>query len=312
MFRHLCKEVLLLFPLLFFVSIVAFFLVRCLPVDGATAYLNSIQVPVTQESLSTIRKELGLDEPVFIQYIRWLGQILHGNWGYSYQTKRPVLEELGRSFSYTALLTMATLIWIFVCSSVLGITSALHPNSIWDHCVRFLTSFLSSIPKFWLGFLLIIFFSLKLRLLPVQGAGTWQHLILPSFTLSCSYIAIYTKLLRTQILECSQQPFIFYTHTRGFSKRHIMFHHILPNTLPSLLSSFTIHCGSLFSGSVLVETVFGWPGLGRMCVDAVNARNYPMIQGYILFLCTLFVGINLLSECLCITFSPQYRQEKLQ
>lgn len=312
MLRHLLREMFLLIPLLFFVSIVAFFLVRCLPVDGATAYLNSIQVPVTQESLSAIRKELGLDEPVFTQYIHWLCQILQGNWGYSYQTKRPVLEELGRGFSYTALLTMATLLWIFVCSSVLGITSALHSNSIWDHCVRILTSFLSSIPKFWLGFLLVMFFSLKLGLLPVQGTGTWKHLVLPSFTLSCSYIAIYTKLLRTQILECSQQPFIFYARARGFSKGHIMFHHILPNTLPSLLSSFTMHCGSIFSGSVLVETVFGWPGLGRMCIDAVNARNYPMLQGYILFLCTLFVEINLLSECLCITFSPQYRQEKLQ
>lgn len=232
---------------------------------------------------------------------------MKGDLGYSYQTKRPVTEELRTDLKYTAVLALAALGWVFVLSALLGILSALFAGRLPDRLIRGVTFLGAAMPKFWLGFLLVLLFSLKWRLLPVQGAGELKCLILPSFTLACSFIATYTKLLRNSILEIRNQPFVSYARVRGFSRRQAMFRHVLPNALLPVFTTLGLHFGGILSGAVIVENVFSWPGLGRMCVSAVAARNYPMIQGYILLMAAVFVIANLVSDVACALLNPKLR-----
>ncbi|MCI8505452.1 MAG: ABC transporter permease [Lachnospiraceae bacterium] len=307
MIRYIFKQFLGLIPLLFLVSAAAFFLIRLLPGDPAEAYLNSINAPLTEESLGAVREELGLDLPVPVQYGKWLKQVLKGDLGYSYQTKRPVTKELGTDLFYTAVLALAALGWVFFLSALLGVLSALFAGRLPDRLIRGFTFLGAAMPKFWLGFLLVLLFSLKWKLLPVQGAGELKCLILPSFTLACSYIATYTKLLRNSILEIRNQPYVSYARARGFSRRQAMFRHVIPNALLPIFTTLGLHFGGILSGAVIVENVFSWPGLGRMCISAVAARNYPMIQGYILLMAAVFVVANLISDMACAALNPKLR-----
>lgn len=307
MVRYICRQLLGLLPLMFLVSAAAFFLIRLLPGDPATAYLNSVNAPLTEESLKAVREELGLDKPVPVQYGKWLKQVLKGDLGYSYQTKQPVAEELGTDLAYTGILALTALAWVFVFSGVFGILSAFFADRFPDRLIRGFTFLGASMPKFWLGFLLVYVLSLKWGLLPVQGAGELKCLILPSFTLACSYIATYTKLLRNSILEIWNQPYVAYARVRGFSRRQAVFRHVLPNALLPVFTTLGLHFGSILSGAVIVENVFSWPGLGRMCVSAVAARNYPMIQGYILLMAAIFVIANLISDVASAVLNPKLR-----
>lgn len=307
MLRYIAKQLLGLIPLLFLVSIAAFGMVRLLPGDAASAYLNSINATVTEEALEQVQSELGLDKPVPVQYAKWLGQVLRGDLGFSYQTKRPVTEELGRGLKYTAQLAAAALLWVLVVSAALGILSAWRANRWVDTVIRGFTFLGSAMPKFWLGFLLVELFALHWGVLPVQGATSWAHLILPSFTLACSYIATYTKLLRNEILELQHRPFVRQARARGLSKRQVTLYHVLPNALTPVLTTLGLHLGGILSGSVIVENVFAWPGLGRMCVQAVSVRNYPMLQGYILLMSAIFVAANLICDVACAVLDPQIR-----
>lgn len=307
MFRFICRQAAGLIPLLFLVSLAAFFLIRLLPGDPAAAYLNSINAPLTEESLQTVREEMGLDGPVYLQYIKWLEQALKGDLGNSYETKRPVTEELASDLKYTGILAGTALLWVIFLSAFLGILSARQADGKADMLIRGFTFLGSAMPKFWLGFLLVILFSLKWKLLPVQGASDWKCLILPSFTLACSYIATYTKLFRNRILEVQNESYVIYGRIRGFSQKQVTRRHIIPNALLPVCTALGLHLGSILSGSVIVENVFSWPGLGRMCITAVASRNYPMIQGYILLMAAIFVTANLLSDLACGILDPKIR-----
>ncbi|MCI8995221.1 MAG: ABC transporter permease [Lachnospiraceae bacterium] len=307
MIRYLLKQMLELVPLLFLVSAAAFFLIRLLPGDPATAYLNSVNVPVTEESLQLVREELGLDDSVQVQYVKWLGQVLQGDLGNSYQTKQPVIQELKTDLKYTGILALAALVWVLVLSAFFGILAAEKANSFWDRLIRGFTFLGAAMPKFWLGFLLVLLFSLKWKLFPVQGATSLRCLILPSFTLACSYIATYTKLLRNSILEIKNQPYVAYARVRGFTRKQVIRRHVIPNALLPVCTALGLHIGGILSGAVIVENVFSWPGLGRMCVSAVASRNYPMIQGYILLMAVIFVVTNLISDMACAALNPRIR-----
>lgn len=309
MLRYVVRQLLGLIPLVFLVSIAAFFLVRLLPGDAATAYLNSANIPLTEESVQAVREELGLDRPIYVQYGKWLSDAVRGNLGYSYQTKQLVTAELWEDFKYTGFLTLAALVWIVVLSALFGILSAEYAGRFLDLGIRGLTFLGSAMPKFWLGFLLMAFLSLHLKWFPVMGATSWKHLILPSFTLACSYIATYTKLLRNSILEVRNRTFVRYARARGLSRLQVTFFHVIPNALTPVLTTLGLHLGGIMSGSVIVENVFAWPGLGRMCVEAVAARNYPMIQGYILLMSVLFVAANLFFDIACAALNPWIRLE---
>lgn len=309
MAKYILKRLAGMLPLLIAVSILAFGLVRVMPGDPATAYLNSINAPVTEEALAAVRQELGLDDSLPVQYGKWFGRVLRLDLGVSYMSKRPVVQDLMTGFRYTLLLTGVSLLWVIAVSVPLGVLSARRPGGRADSVIRAVIFLGSSFPKFWLGFLLVELFALKLGILPVQGAAGWKHIILPSFTMACSHIATYTKLLRNSLLENKGRRYVTYARARGVSERRILFAHILPNSLVPVLTSLALNLGGMLSGAVIVENVFSWPGLGRTIVASVAGRDYPMVQGYILLMAVVFVVCNLFADLGCAFLNPRLQLE---
>lgn len=307
MAKYVLRRLAEMIPLLLLVSVAAFVLVRIMPGDAATAYLNSINAQITEEALAKVRAELGLDGPVWLQYIRWLKQVACLDLGVSYMTKKPVLDQLLLGLRYTMVLTGAAAVWIVCLSLPLGIAAGARPGKAADQVIRYLTFLGSSMPSFWLGFVLVELFALKLKVLPVQGAASWRNLILPSATLACSYVAMYTKLVRNGIVENGRRRFAVYGKARGLGSGMILLRHVLPNSLNPIVTTLGLSLGSMLSGSVIVENVFAWPGMGRLIVSAVSGRDYPMIQGYILIIAAVFTLLNLWADMICAAMDPRIR-----
>ena len=207
------------------------------------------------------------------------------------------------------ILTAMSAVWIAVLSLPLGIMAGKRPGSAGDQLIRGITFLGSSMPSFWLGFLLVELFALKLKLLPVQGAETFSHLVLPSATLACSYIAMYTKMIRGGIVENMGRRYAVYGRARGLKKNTVLWRHVLPNALNPVFTTLGLSLGSMLSGAVIVENVFAWPGMGRLIVSAVAGRDYPVIQGYILVIAVVYTLLNLGMDILCAAMNPQIRFE---
>lgn len=309
MLKYTVKRLIELLPLLFLISIAAFAMVRILPVDPATAYLDSVNIPVTEEAVAQIKEELGLDKSLPVQYGIWLSNAVRLDFGVSYLSKRPVTQEMASGLKLTLLLAGVSLLWVVLLSVPLGVISALKSKGITNEIIRVITFLLASIPEFWLGFLMVQFFSLKLGLLPVSGASTVRHIILPSLTLAVSNVASYTKLLRNSLLENISQKYALYAKARGLTKREVLRRHVLPNSLNPIITSLGLSLGGMLSGSVVVENVFAWPGLGQLIVKAVAGRDYPVIQGYVLIIAVIFVLCNFVADLLCSLLNPKIRLE---
>lgn len=307
--KYFLKRILAIIPIMFAVTIVTFLIVRAMPGDASTAYLMAKRVPVTKENLEMAMHTLGLDRPLYEQYFMWLSQILRLDLGVSYMTKMPVAVELAKGFAYTVKLAALALLWLFVFCVPMGILSAAKPGSVIDRITR-VTGFLgSSIPSFWLGFILVQIFAIRLNWLPVSLAGGFKNLILPSATIAAGYIPMYTRILRNSILENKKSPYVVYAKARGIDGRKIFLTHILKNSLIPLVTSLGMNLGGLLCGSVIVENVFSFPGLGRLIVEAIGGRDYPVIQGYILLLALIFILTNLLSDMVCAGLNPRMKLE---
>jgi len=294
-------------PILFGISVLAFILIRLAPGDPAVAYLRLSQVPLTDEALQEMRVRLGLDKPLLVQYGDWLGNILHLDFGRSFVSKQPVLDELLLYFPATLELTLSAVILTVAISLPVGVLSAVYKDGILDGLSRMLAYAGASMPAFWLGYLLIYYLSIKLDLLPVLGRGTILHFVLPSLTLSFAYIATYMRLLRTSMLENLHQPFVLYARARGMEERVIVFRHVLKMALLPVVTAFGMTVGNMLSGAFIVENVFAWPGLGRYFVSAIFHRDYPVIQACILLLGAIFVLCNLLVDVAYAFLDPRIR-----
>lgn len=309
MMKYTVKRLFELLPLLFLISVAAFAMVRILPVDPATAYLDSVNIPVTDEAVAQIKEEMGLDKSIPVQYCIWLSNASKLDFGVSYQSKRLVTQEIASGLKYTLILAGFALLWVVLFSVPLGIISAVRPKGVTNEMIRILTFLLASIPEFWLGFLMVQFFSLKLGLFPVSGASGIRHIILPSLTLAMSNVASYTKLLRNSLLENFSQKYVLYARARGLTRNEVLFRHVLPNSLNPIITSLGLSLGGMLSGAVVVENVFAWPGLGQLIVKAVAGRDYPVIQGYVLIIAVIFIVCNFFADLLCSLLNPRIRLE---
>ncbi|EPZ57446.1 binding--dependent transport system inner membrane component family protein [[Clostridium] sordellii ATCC 9714] len=207
------------------------------------------------------------------------------------------------------MLAATSLLWIFVISIPLGMYSAIHPGKKVDNLSRIFAFVGSSMPTFWLGFLLVQFFSIKLGILPVAGAEKLSNIILPSITLAFGYIPTYSRILRNSLLENMKSPSVTYARARGISERKILFNNVLRNSLIPTITSLGMNFGGMLSGSVIVENVFSWPGLGRVIVGSISQRDYPMIQGYIILMAVIFILSNLLADLACASIDSRIRLE---
>lgn len=307
--KYILKRLITLVPILIGVSIVAFLLVRIMPGDAATAYLTTANIPVTEKNIQIAMTNLGLDKPIIVQYLDWIKNVIQFDLGTSYISKNLVSQELLSSLKYTMMLAATSLLWIFIISIPLGMYSAIHPGKRVDNLSRIFAFIGSSMPSFWLGFLLVQFFSIKLGILPVAGAEKLSNIILPSITLAFGYVPTYSRILRNSLLENMKSPSVTYARARGISERRILFNNVLRNSLIPIITSLGMNFGGMLSGSVIVENVFSWPGIGRVIVDSISQRDYPMIQGYIILMAVIFILSNLLADLACAKIDSRIRLE---
>ncbi|WCH49884.1 nickel ABC transporter permease [Lysinibacillus sp. OF-1] len=298
------KRILTLPFVLLGVSILTFVFIRFVPIEPAEVILRLARVAPTEEAVQALREELGTDKPFVLQYLLWGKGVLQLDFGTSFVSKLPVAHELFAKLPATIELALAAFVLILVFSIPLGIMSALSKYAIIDKIIRFFSILSVSIPTFWLGFLLLYLFSLKLGLFPTNGKGTLAHLVLPSFALALPTIGLFIQFIRSTIQEELQQQYVQYAQLRGLKNSVILIRHVLRNAAIPLTSLLGMTLGSLLGGAVIVEQVFSWPGLGRYLIESITNRDYPVVQCYVLIIAVIYVLTNLCTDVLHRLLDP--------
>ncbi|MCX7843810.1 MAG: ABC transporter permease [Candidatus Bipolaricaulota bacterium] len=306
MLSYFVRRLLVALPTLLGVTFIVFSIVRVLPGDPAQAMAG---VHATQDYIERVRKELGLDLPIHVQYVRFLRGLLRGDLGRSIRTGLPVAQEVWTRFLPTLELTAASLFLTLVVGVLVGILSATKPYSLYDHASMFLSLAGLSLPVFWLGLMLMLLFSVRLGWLPAAGRGGLRHLVLPALTLAASSVALVARFTRATLLEVLRQEYITTARAKGVRESRAILVHALRNALIPIVTIVGLRFGALLSGAVLTETVFAWPGVGRLVVDSVSARDYPVIQGTVLVIAACFVFINLAVDLLYGVINPRIRYD---
>lgn len=305
MIGYIGKRIVAIVPIVFIATLITFALIHISPVDPAEAYLTAAHIYPTDELLQQKRHEFGLDRPLLVQYFNTLGNMAKLDFGKSYLTNQPVWNEIVAKFPATAELAIWSMLFSALISIPLGILAAVYKNSWIDMVSRVIAYLGASIPQFWLGYLLIFFFAVKLDWLPVEGRGDWRNLILPTATLSMVLIAVYTRLLRASMLDQLQETYVHYARIRGLRERAIMLKHVLKLAIMPLISGMGMNLGKLLTGTIIVEQVFSWPGFGRYFVEAIFNRDITVIQCYIFFAACLFIVCNLLVDIVQLYMDPR-------
>jgi peptide/nickel transport system permease protein len=279
--------------MVFVLSFLTFLLMKITPGDPIRTILKVDDVSVTTDKEEELKKEYGFDKPILQQYGEWIINVAQFDLGESLISKKPVSELILDRLPATL---------------PLGVISALYENRWPDYISRWFALVGASIPSFWLGLLLMYFFSLKLQWLPMMGRGTFAHFVLPSFTLGLAMAPIYITLLRERLITILQSPYIEAAKARGISKSRILFFHALRGSLIPLVTMFGLSLGSLLGGISVIEILYSWPGMGELIVQAVMQRDYPLIQGFIIVIGFLIVLTNLLIDLLYMVINPQVQQ----
>lgn len=282
---------------LFGISFLTFCLIYLAPGDPVKAmYAVNGGIP-SEEVFKNIREKMGLNDPFLIQYFKWLFNCLHGDFGTSYSLNKPVVTVLLQRLWPTLKLTLFSLILMLAVSVPFGVLSAVKCNKAADYIIRVISFVGISLPGFWLGIMLIYIVALKLKLLPVISADTgFKKLILPAVTLAFSMAAKYTRQVRAAVLEELHKDYVIGARTRGIKERTVLWAHVFPNALLPLVTLLGLSFGSLLGGTAVVEVIFSYPGLGSLAVSAVAARDYPLIQGYVLWTALIYMVINLVVD----------------
>lgn len=300
-----------MFPVLFVVLLVSFFLIHMAAGDSAMIYwrMHAGNQSPTRVQLEEIRVKMGLNDPLVVQFFRWIGEVARLDLGKTLYTKQPVREEFAARFPYTLSLTAAAVILVVLIALPMGILSASKPGSFWDGLSRVLASSGIAIPQFWLGLLLLYFLSFKLRIFPMLGSGSILHLVLPAITLAVGPAATLTRLTRANMLETMTHDYVTTASAKGLTKWRVLLKHVLRPALIPVLTMIGLQFGFIFGGAVVVESVFSWPGLGKWAIDGIFKRDMPILRAFILTMGCLFVFLNLLVDLLYIWIDPRIRYE---
>ncbi|BCB05275.1 nickel ABC transporter permease [Bacillus sp. KH172YL63] len=293
-------------------SFVSFTFIHLAPGDPLDAMLQTDEVAVSGEQKELLRRELGLNEPLYIQYGRWMLKFFRWDLGESYTTKQPVMDELLDRLPATVQLTMMSLVVMTVISVPLGSLAAVCRNRWIDQLSRVFALLGASVPSFWMGLLLIDLFAVKLGMLPSMGMGTFTHLILPSVTLGLAMSAVYVRILRSSLLDSLGQDFVRAARARGLSRKRVFFAHAFRHSLTPVITMFGVSLGSLLGGTVVIEVLFAYPGIGKLVVDSILERDYPVIQGYIFFMGLLVMMINLTVDASYRFLHPEIRLKEVK
>lgn len=301
------RRVFLLLPMLLAASLVIFLLLRLGSSDPAMDYLRLSRVPPTPQALEAAREMLGLDRPLPAQYLDWLWRALHLDFGVSYVTRRPVLPDLLHYLPATLQLAGVALALTLGISVPLGVWAARHRDRLPDQIVRLVAFVGVSMPNFWLGFLLVALFSVHLGWLPPMGRGSAAHIVMPAIAISFMSLSINARLLRASMLEVAGQRHVAYARLRGLPDRTVERAHVLRNALLPIITATGMHVGELIGGTLVIESIFGWPGVGRYAVSAIFNRDYPVIQCFTLLMVAIFAVCNLIVDIVYAWADPRIR-----
>ena len=304
MLRYVLTKLLLAVPLLLGVSFAIFVIGLVTPGDPVVAMLGE-RAPA--EEVGRLRAALGLDLPWYLQYVHFVANALQGDLGISYRSKQPVAQEVFGRLPATAELATAALLFAVALGLSMGIVSAVKRNSPLDRAAMLLAMVGSSMPVFWSGLLLILLFALTLGWLPASGRGTPAHLILPAVALGASAAALIARITRSSMLESLGQDYVRTARAKGLNDRAVLLRHAFRNALIPVATVVGLQIGALLAGAVLTETVFAWPGIGRLTVQAIEQRDFPVVRGTVLLVATIFTVINLLLDVLFVQLDPRIK-----
>ena len=306
MLKYFVKRLLQLIPTLIGVTLLAFLLVAAVPGDPAQIIAGD---SASEEEVQIIRDQLGIDKPLFEQYTSYVGNIVKGDLGTSLRSSRPVLDEILTRFPTTFILTIMSLIVMIIVGLIAGIASATKPNSLRDNISMMLSLFGISMPVFWMGIMFILLFSYYLPWFPSGGSSEFKHFVLPSLVLGLSASGILARLTRSSILEIVNQDFVRTARAKGVKEKYVIYKHTLKNALIPIITIVGMEFGVLLGGAVITETVFSMNGIGRYVVESIQFRDFPAIQGSILFISTIFVLVILLVDLSYSIVDPRIRYD---
>lgn len=302
--KYFFRRLLGLIPTLLIVAVLVFMFVHLLPGDPARLAAGQ---DADEATVALVRQELGLDKPLPQQFVSYFTHIVQGDLGRSMRSRRPVLVEITERFMPTLLLTLTSMTWAVVFGMTIGVTSAVFRNRWPDRLGMTLAVSGISFPSFALGMVLMQVFSVKLGWLPTVGADSWRHFILPSLTLGAAVAAVMARFTRASFVEVIQEDFVRTARAKGLPEKVVIVKHTLRNALIPVVTMMGLQFGFLLGGSIVVEAVFNWPGLGRLLVDSVNQRDYPVIQALVLLFSLEFILINLVVDLLYGFINPTIR-----
>lgn len=309
MYKYILKRLVMLIPVIIGVTFIVFFILNLAPGDPAAIILGD---QATAEALAMKREELGLNDPLLVRYFNYMLGVLQGDLGTSYKNSIPVWNQVIERFPNTAILAVCGILIALVIGIPVGILSAKKQYSALDNVSMVLALVGVSMPNFWSGLLLVMLFSLALGWLPSQGMGTGfvpllKSLVLPSFTLGINSCAMVARMTRSSMLEVIRQDYIYTARAKGVDEKKITTRHMLRNALIPIITAVGLQFGTLLGGAMLAETVFSWPGLGRLMVDSIKSRDIPMVLGCVIFLATMFTVVNLLVDIIYAFVDPRIK-----
>ncbi len=304
MFSYILRRIVGMVPILLVITVIAFLFVHLTPGDPIRIMYGA---EIDQDTYQQMRAREGFDDPLVVQYGRYMVNILQGDFGTSYRTRSNVSDEIIRRFGFTFTLTILSMIWALLIGITVGIISATRRNSLLDRSSMVTTITALSIPEFWFGLMIMQIFAVQLGWFPTSGSGSWIHLILPSLTLGFGVAATIVRFTRSSMLEVLREDYVRTARAKGQSERVVVWSHVLRNALIPVVTMSGLQFGFLIGGAVVVEQVFAWPGLGSYLIDSILNRDYPVIQALILLFSFQFLVINLLVDISYAWLNPQIR-----
>lgn len=307
-FKYLFKRILMTIPVLIGITFLAFILGVIAPGDPAVEYLSmdGISSP-TEEEIAEAREELGLNENIFVQYGKWTKKALKGDLGTSYITKTPIKEEIQKRLPITFSVSLMAMFFVVVLSIPLAVLMAVKRDSTIDKVGRIISLILASMPGFWIAIIMLTVFCEKLKWLPTSGYGTIKHLIMPGFVLAAGTTGTIMRLNRSTLIDALGQNYIVTAKAKGLKERVITFKYAFLNSLMPIITLLGNYFGGILGGSTVVEVIFGLPGMGSYVIKGIMSRDYPVIQGYVVFTGIIFVGFNLIVDLCYLMVNPKMR-----
>jgi ABC-type dipeptide/oligopeptide/nickel transport system permease component len=302
--RYLLRRLVLTIPVLLGVATLVFALIHLVPGDPAQSMLGE---SASQEDVVRLRRTLGLDKPLLEQYGAFLGAVVRGDLGTSFRYGTPVTREIRQRIPDTAILALCAMVVAVAIALPLGIIAAVYQGRAPDHAAMTLALAGISMPNFWLGPLLALLFAVSLGWLPVSGSGTLAHLVLPSLTLGAALAAILARMTRASVLDELRELYVLSARARGLSRVRAVLRHAFRNSLIPIVTIVGLQFGAVLTGTIITETIFAWPGVGRLLIQSINYRDYPLVQGCILFISVTYVAMNLLTDLAYGLLDPRIR-----